>query len=293
MARAARRGADPRLLRPLGAGRRLGRLGDPDDGGPEGRRLRRQRVEDVHHERRPGIVDRLLRLDRPLEGAQGPLRVRDPDGRRGRHDREAPRQDGPARDRHVRRRVPGRRRARGEPARRRGRRLQDRDADPRLHAPGNRRRGRRRRAGRLRARRRLREGARPVRDADRDEPGHLVPRRGHGHRDRGRPPAHVAGRVDDRPGLRAQGDEVLVVREAVRRGHRDEGHHRRGPGLRRLRLHQGVPGREAHARREAVPDLRGDLADPAARDREGDLPLPATVPQERIRRSIPASAGQS
>ena len=33
------------------------------------------------------------------------------------------------------------------------------------------------------------------------------------------------------------------------------------------------PGREAHARREALPDLRGHLADPAARDREGDLPL--------------------
>ena len=74
-------------------------------------------------------------------------------------------------------------------------------------------------------------------------------------------------------GYGPQGDEVLVVREAVRRGHRDEGHHRRRPGLRRLRLHQGVPGREAHARREAVPDLRGHLADPAARDREGDLPL--------------------
>ena len=41
--------------------------------------------------------------------------------------------------------------------------------------------------------------------------------------------------------------------------------------LRRLRLHQGVPGREAHARREAVPDLRGDVADPAARDRARDL----------------------
>ena len=36
-------------------------------------------------------------------------------------------------------------------------------------------------------------------------------------------------------------------------------------------VHEGVPRREAHARREAVPDLRGDVADPAARDREGDL----------------------
>ncbi len=196
VARAARRGADPRLLRALGAGRRLGRVGDPDHGRQEGRRVRRQRLEDVHHERRPGVVDRVLRLDGPVEGAQGALRLRDPDGRRRRHDREAPRQDGAARDRHVGGRVPGRRRARGEPPRRRGRRVQDRDADARLHAPGHRDRRRRRRPGGVRARGRLREGARPVRHADRDEPGRLVPRRRHGDRDRGVAPPH-AGR---RPG---------------------------------------------------------------------------------------------
>ena len=49
-------------------GRRLGRLRDPDDRRPEGRRVRRQRLEDVHHERRPGVVDRLLRVDRQDEG---------------------------------------------------------------------------------------------------------------------------------------------------------------------------------------------------------------------------------
>ena len=48
--------------------------------------------------------------------------------------REAPRQDGPARDRHLRARAPGREGAGGEPARRGGRRLQDRDADARPHA---------------------------------------------------------------------------------------------------------------------------------------------------------------
>ena len=42
-----------------------------------------------------------------------------------------------------------------------------------------------------------------------------------------------------------------------------------------LRVHQGVPGREADARREALPDLRGHVADPAARDRQGDLPAHA------------------
>ena len=74
---------------------------------------------------------------------------------------------------------------------------------------------------------------------------------------------------------------LLVVREALRRRHRDEGHDRRRPGLRRLRLHQGVPGREADARREAVPDLRGHLADPAPRDREGDL-LPRRLIDARL-----------
>ena len=113
----------------------------------------------------------VLRLDRSLAGPPRAHGARDPDGRRGRHDREAPRQDGPARDRHVRGGVPGRRRPRGEPARRRGGRVQDRDADARLHPPGHRDRRRRGRPGGVRARGRLREGARPVRDADRDEPG--------------------------------------------------------------------------------------------------------------------------
>ena len=64
VARPARRGADPRLLRPHRAGRRLRRLGDPDDRRAPGRRVRGQRLEDVHHERRPRVVDGLLRLDR-------------------------------------------------------------------------------------------------------------------------------------------------------------------------------------------------------------------------------------
>ncbi len=105
---------------------------------------------------------------------------------------------------------------------------------------------------------------------DRDAPGDQLHDRGHGDRDRGGAPARVAVGVAPRPG-RAR-DAPVLVREAVLRGHGDEGHDRRGAGLRRLRLHEGVPGREAHARREAVPDLRGHVADPAARDREGDLP---------------------
>ena len=82
----------------------------------------------------------------------------------------------------------------------------------------------------------------------------------------------LAGGLDDRRGLGPQGDPVLVLREAVLGRDGDEGDDERGAGLRRLRVHEGVPGREADARREAVPDLRGHVADPAARDREGDLP---------------------
>ena len=68
VARAARRGADPRLLRPHGAGRRLRRVGHPDDRDRPRRRVRDQRLEDVHHERRSCVVDGLLRLDRSRQG---------------------------------------------------------------------------------------------------------------------------------------------------------------------------------------------------------------------------------
>src|SRR5207244_12555469 len=49
------------------------------------------------------------------------------------------------------------------------------------------------------------------------------------------------------------------------------GEHRRPAGVRRLRLPQGVSGREADAQREALPDLRRDVANTAARDRPRDL----------------------
>ena len=62
----------------------------------------------------------------------------------------------------------------------------------------------------------------------------------------------------------------VLARQALRRGHRDGGRHRRRAGLRRLRLHQGLPRREADARREDHAALRGHVADPAARDRARD-----------------------
>src|ERR1041385_6680307 len=126
------------------------------------------------------------------------------------------------------------------------------------------------RARGVRARRGVPPRAGAVRPADRDEPGRQLPHRGHGCGDRGRPAPLLAGG-------RAAGSGparhlAVVVREALRGRHGDEGDDRRRSGLRRLRLHEGVPRREAHARRQAVPDLRGHVADPAPRDRQRNLP---------------------
>ena len=165
------------------------------------RRVRPQRLEDVHHERRPRGLDGRLRQDRSGQGSQGHLGVRRPDGhaRASQIEKHLDKMGQRSTDTSAFALtdvvVPG-----GEPARRGGRGLQDRDEDARLHAPGHRRRRRRRRAGRLRARRRVREGARHVRRADRDAPGRQLPDRGHGDRDRGGAPARVAGGVAARPG---------------------------------------------------------------------------------------------
>src|SRR6185312_10031354 len=68
--------------------------------------------------------------------------------------------------------------------------------------------------------------------SDRDAPGSQLHDRRHGDRDRGGAAPHLAGCVDARPG-RARHAPLVI--------------------------------------REALPDLRGHVADPAARDRERDL----------------------
>ena len=153
----------------------------------------------------------------PKQGPSRHLGLRRADGHPGRDDREAPRQDGPALDRHVRVRAHRRRRAGGEPPRRGGRRLQDRDADARLHAARHGRRRRRRRPGRLRARGRVREGARHLRRADRDAPGRQLPDRRHGHRDRSRAAARLAVGLAARPGQARHAP--VVARQALLRRH--------------------------------------------------------------------------
>ena len=106
---------------------------------------------------------------------------------------------------------------------------------------------------------------RPVRRADRDAPGDPVHDRRHGHRNRGGAPADLEVGRDARQRRTQHAD--LLARQALRRRRRDEDRHRRGAGVRRLRLHQGLPGREAVPRRQDHAALRGHLADPAPRDR--------------------------
>ena len=60
-----------------------------------------------------------------------------------------------------------------------------------------------------------------------------------------------------------------VDRQDGRHRQRHEGHHRRRPGARRLRLHPRLPGRALHARGQGHADLRGHQPDPA----DGDLPV--------------------
>ena len=78
--------------------------------------------------------------------------------------------------------------------------------------------------------------------------------------------ARLGVRGPARPGPPQQ--QGLLDGEAVRRRLGDGDLRRRRPGLRRLRVHQGVPGRETDARREDHAALRGHEPDPAARDRQ-------------------------
>ena len=164
---------------------------------------------------------------RQEQGAQRPVRVRRSDRPRRRRRRKAPGQDGSARDRHVRDRVRRRQGARREPARRGGRGLQDRHEDARFHLLGHRRRRSRRRTGRVRLLGRVCEDAVQF-GSHRDEPGDQLV-------------ADMATEIEaarllvwQASWLLDQGarDAAVVVREAVRCRHGDEGDDRRRPDLR-------------------------------------------------------------
>ena len=204
------------------------------------------------------------------KGHRGHVGVHRPDGHAGRHDRAAPRQDGAARDRHVGVRAPGRRRARRRTAsarRAQGFKIAMQTLD--FTRPGT------------------AIGAVGVAQAAYEHAVEYAKERVTFdvpiamHQGVNFMIADMATEIEAARLLTWQAawmldqgdarDALLVVREALRRRHGDEGDDRRRAGLRRLRLHEGVPGREADARREAVPDLRGHVADPAPRDRQRDL----------------------
>ena len=81
----------------------------------------------------------------------------------------------------------------------------------------------------------------------------------------------------------------LLAGQALRRRLGDGDHRRRRPGLRRLRLHQGVPGRETDARREDHAALRGHQPDPAPghRQRSADPAPGRRAARRRPRRRPP------
>ena len=175
------------LLRPDRARRRLRRPRDEDQGREEGRQVRHQRLQVLHHQRHLRRLLHGLRQDRP--------RGRSPRHQRLRRRRRPPRglrrqeggQDGSAglqhRDHLLRRsRDPGR-----EPPGRGKQGLQTGDDDPRPDPSRRLGDGRRHRPRRPRVRHGLLERTGPVRRPDRDAPGDPVHDRRHGDQGRGRP----------------------------------------------------------------------------------------------------------
>ena len=81
----------------------------------------------------------------------------------------------------------------------------------------------------------------------------------------------------------AGADEGLRAGEAEVRRRRDVGRDRGRADPRRLRLHQGVPGRALHARRQDHADLRGDAGGAAPRDRPRDAAREPRLPPRRRR----------
>src|ERR1017187_5401816 len=87
----------------------------------------------------------------------------------------------------------------------------------------------------------------------------------HGDPNRSDAAADVQGGVAGRSRPGRQHD--FGLREGIQRRRDDADHDRRRADFWRLRLHEGLSGREADARCEAATDLRGHVANPASRDR--------------------------
>ncbi|CAA9325933.1 MAG: Acyl-CoA dehydrogenase, short-chain specific, partial [uncultured Frankineae bacterium] len=257
------------LLRAVRAGGRQRRGGDEDPRGARRRRVRPERHEVLDHGRRRQHALHGHGGHRPRQGRERHQCVRGP-GRRprvlGRHQGAQARHQGLADLRDLLRGLPHP----GVPAdRRRGHGLQDRPEDPRPHPVDDRRAGGRHRAGRARRGRGLHQGAPAVRQEHRRLPGRAVHARRHGDEGGGRAPARLRRERQRRAG-RSRPDVPVERVEDVRLRHRDVGDDRRGPAVRRLRLHQGLPRRADDARREDHADLRGHQPGPAHGDGAAD-----------------------
>src|SRR5260370_25025165 len=97
------------------------------------------------------------------------------------------------------------------------------------------------------------EAAERVRATDCELPGDSIHDGGHGYRDRGDAPADLQGGVAGRS--RREPERDIQLREGIQPRRDDANHYRRRADFRRLWIHEGVPGREADARREAAADL--------------------------------------
>jgi hypothetical protein len=237
-------GREDRLPGDHRAGRRLRRRRHPHDRDPRRRRIRDQRLQDLHHQWAPRRLHRPRRQDRPRGAPRRDHPLRRRSARRER--REGPRlhrlgragEDGHARLRHRRARL----RRRSRPGRRRARRGGQGLLPHRLgaagRATGRRRRLPRRRRADDREGPRLRQRARSLRPPDRQVPGDPPQVRRDGDQDRGGEAVHLRHRLALRqrrvPGARDHDGEALRLADCLR------GRRRVRADPRRLRLHEGV-----------------------------------------------------
>ena len=219
-----------------------------------GRPLRPQRPKALDHQRQRGGPLHRLRQHQPRGRLPRHHRVH----RRARHRRVHGRQEGRQarhpREQHVRAAVRGLPRAEGERPRRDRQGLQGGDRDAERGAHRHRRPDDRPRAGRARSHDQVHEGAQAVRQVDLGLPGREASDRAGGHRARGRAADGLQRRAPARRGTAVphRGGHVQDLLVGGRRAR----HLARREPLRRVRVRQGLPGREAVARLEDRPDLR-------------------------------------
>ena len=164
----------------------------------QGRRLRPQRREDLHHQRRRGRYAPRLRHRPAGNAGQGRGQRDRGGGHAGPRSPQAARQAGDARLHDLRRLLRRRLRSRREPRGPRRRRLQGRHADPRREPSHHRGAGGGHRAGGLRPRHEAREPTGAVRPDHCRLPGRPVDARRHGDPDRSGASADLPSRLTPR-----------------------------------------------------------------------------------------------